>query len=264
MEIQYVGFHHSHSGDFVIDRPYGIGDCLLLFIKTPAFFRIGGKEIIVQKNSFILYTEGVPQYYRAFGNVYIDDWMHFRMENIDREMLSSLEIPINEVVPLGSISEFSDIMKKVTEEFYTDNPFRADITESYLRILFMKLSTHLKNQREMKLDTELIRYKELRNSIYNMPHINRSVDEMAKELSVSRSGFQHNYKKHFGVAVTEDKITARINRAQFYLTSTNLSLAEISELCGYKDEVYFMKQFKQRTNLTPTEYRALKLAQKEE
>ena len=155
-------------------------------------------------------------------------------------------------------------MKKVTEEFYTDNPFRADITESYLRILFMKLSTHLKNQREMKLDTELIRYKELRNSIYNMPHINRSVDEMAKELSVSRSGFQHNYKKHFGVAVTEDKITARINRAQFYLTSTNLSLAEISELCGYKDEVYFMKQFKQRTNLTPTEYRALKLAQKEE
>lgn len=255
MEIQCVGFHHQHNDDFLIDRPYGIADYLFLLVKTPAIFRIDGKEIITQKNSFILYTKGYSQYYRAFGKNYIDDWMHFRGEDMDELLIKTLDIPTNTVVPLGSISEISGIMRSITTEFYSDNPYRADITESYMRILFMKLSDILRLSRESKSDGELIKYTELRNAIFQMPHIKRSVDDMARELTVSRSGFQHSYKRYFGVSVSEDKINARVQRAEFYLSSTELSLAEISDLCGYKDEAYFMKQFKRIKGLTPTEFR---------
>lgn len=246
MEIQCIGFHHPHNGDFVIDRPNGSLDYLLLFIKTPAMFNINGREIYSQKNSFILFTPNTPQFYKAVGESYIDDWMHFRLNDNDKQLLTSLEIPTNKVVHLGSISDLSDIMKKVTEEFYSDNSYKDDITECYLRILFMRLSGFLKQKKESKADAELEKYKTLRNAIYNMPHINRTVDDMAKELSVSRSGFQHSYKKHFGVGVTEDKIAARLSRAEFYLSSTAKTLGEISELCGYKDEVFFLKQFKKK------------------
>jgi YesN/AraC family two-component response regulator len=40
-----------------------------------------------------------------------------------------------------------------------------------------------------------------------------------------------------------------------FLTETELPLGEISALCGYSTDSYFMKQFKRLTGLTPTEYR---------
>lgn len=34
-------------------------------------------------------------------------------------------------------------------------------------------------------------------------------------------------------------------------------VGEISNLCGYENEVHFMRQFKKLTTLTPSEYRRL-------
>jgi len=47
----------------------------------------------------------------------------------------------------------------------------------------------------------------------------------------------------------------RIQRLAFI--ESDLPIKEISNLCGYKNEVHFMRQFKKLTTLTPTEYRRL-------
>ena len=44
MKINTIGYHHTHDADFIIERPNGSGDYLLLIIKTPALFRFAGKE----------------------------------------------------------------------------------------------------------------------------------------------------------------------------------------------------------------------------
>ena len=47
----------------------------------------------------------------------------------------------------------------------------------------------------------------------------------------------------------------RIEHAKYILTTTDLTLEQIAEICGYSNEVHFYRQFKQITGLTPSKYR---------
>lgn len=52
-----------------------------------------------------------------------------------------------------------------------------------------------------------------------------------------------------------DIINARMERAKQLLITTNLSIKEIAERCGYSNEYGFMKRFKMQFGKTPTQYR---------
>ena len=56
VRMDEIGYDHKHDKTFCIDRPNGSGDWLFLIIKTKALFRIGGREIHVKPNSFIMFT----------------------------------------------------------------------------------------------------------------------------------------------------------------------------------------------------------------
>ena len=46
-----------------------------------------------------------------------------------------------------------------------------------------------------------------------------------------------------------------MNAARYYLQHTELTVREIAALCGYENDVVFMRLFKGRVGVTPTEYR---------
>ena len=72
---------------------------------------------------------------------------------------------------------------------------------------------------------------------------------------MSRSYFQHLYKRLFGVSVVSDIITARVEHGKYLLSGSDISVREVSQECGYKNDVQFMRQFKTLTGMTPSEYR---------
>ena len=80
-------------------------------------------------------------------------------------------------------------------------------------------------------------------------------DELAKEAGLSRSSFQHIYRKLYGTGVIADLIRARTEYACYLLSSTTLPVYRIADTCGYHSEIHFMRQFKEQTGKTPTEYR---------
>ena len=65
MKLNYIGYDYLHEPDFFISRPEGRKDSVFLLLRTPAIFNINGKDIKASKNSFILFREGTPQFYRA-------------------------------------------------------------------------------------------------------------------------------------------------------------------------------------------------------
>ena len=78
MIINNVGFDHCHDADFFIDRPDGSGDYLLLLVRTPAVFDIGGRETVTSAGTVFIYPKGRAQRYRCTaGNVFETDWVHF-------------------------------------------------------------------------------------------------------------------------------------------------------------------------------------------
>ncbi len=95
----------------------------------------------------------------------------------------------------------------------------------------------------------------LRTRIFEEPDLFSGIDDMASYMNLSRSGFQHLYSHTFGVSVMHDVIIGRIEKAKEFLSRSNLLISEIALKCGYKSEFHFMRQFKDQTGLTPTEFR---------
>lgn len=84
------------------------------------------------------------------------------------------------------------------------------------------------------------------------------VDDYAKMCNLSTSYFTHLFTKVTGFSPMEYKQMQRIGIAKNLLSTTNLSVKEISTIIGFKDPLYFGRCFKQSTGQTPTGYRSKK------
>jgi AraC-like DNA-binding protein len=78
---------------------------------------------------------------------------------------------------------------------------------------------------------------------------------IAQRLHISRSYVQKLYKKIFNISYMNDLIHARIRKAQKLLLESNLTIGEIASGCGYQSTTHFVRQFKDKTGVTPSEYR---------
>lgn len=95
----------------------------------------------------------------------------------------------------------------------------------------------------------------LRLQMTNQPQLDWSMEKSAKEIGISQSHLQRLYRELFGTTMTEDLICARVSRAEFLLLHTQLRITEIAAECGYQNETHFMRQFKKRKGMTPTQFR---------
>ena len=81
--------------------------------------------------------------------------------------------------------------------------------------------------------------------------------KLHKRFSGSTGYFRSIYKQCFGSSFHKDCISARIAKAKYQLSTTTLSVMEISEKCGYVDHKYFHRQFTAVTGLPAMQYRSL-------
>lgn len=81
------------------------------------------------------------------------------------------------------------------------------------------------------------------------------VDDLVTEMAVSRSVFFKKLKTLTGLAPIEFIKEVRIKRATQLIESGEFNMTQISYMVGINDPRYFSKCFKQKTGMTPTEYR---------
>lgn len=258
MKIDDIGYNHRHERDFVIDRPTGVGDWLLLLIKSPAFYRFGSEELRISGNVLLIYTPGTPQYYRADCAEYFDDWMHFMPDEKDIALMQSLGIKTNTPLVLSEASGISSILGTMCYEHYSSNANRDEVSDLYFRILLYKASEKLSKKAAGKPSESLYTEKLMwiRDSIYRWPSRDYTIDDMAKELSLSRSRFQHIYSETFGTSVTKDIISSRLNKAAEMLRTTDTPIKEIALYIGYGHNTsYFVKLFGSVYGMSPGQYR---------
>ena len=260
LKIGTLGYNYSHEPDFVMERSEGTGCYLMLLVKSPAVFEIKGESFKVQKNSFVVFSPETPYRYYAQDGVYTDDWIYFNLDEAGRQRFAELEIPFDKVIHLGNMDEVSQLVHIMSCEHYSPDPHREEIEMHYSEIFLMKLSSLIRLNtlpRSQALADRKYWFTHLRNRLYTDPEAIEDVGTMARQMGMSRSGFQHLYKKIFGVNIMQDMTSARIEYAKQLLSTTNLRIKTISEKCGYTSEYSFMRRFKERTGKTPTEFRSI-------
>ena len=82
-----------------------------------------------------------------------------------------------------------------------------------------------------------------------------SLDEAGRSLNLNPNYFNRIYKQIYGISFYQSQICSLIRFAKHLLTSTDCSVAEIAEKCGYIDSKYFIRQFTSVTSLSPAKYR---------
>lgn len=97
--------------------------------------------------------------------------------------------------------------------------------------------------------------EDARRQVYAYPEREWNIDEICRNVGISRGYFQRNYKAQFGVSCGEDIIHARMQRAKKLLADTGLTVQEIADQCGYKTHTHFMRQFKERAGISCTQFR---------
>ena len=79
---------------------------------------------------------------------------------------------------------------------------------------------------------------------------------LARRLGISDCHLRAKFQEQFGVSLGTYLRNYRITRAIALLTSSELSLMEIADCCGYGSPASFHRAFKQHTGVSPSEFRA--------
>ena len=82
-----------------------------------------------------------------------------------------------------------------------------------------------------------------------------TIDDMMKEIHISKYHFIRLFNRVIGATPYNYLMTYRINMAKKMLYSTDNTIAEIAEACGFLDTSNFITQFKKHTGQKPLQYR---------
>lgn len=81
------------------------------------------------------------------------------------------------------------------------------------------------------------------------------IDRVCRAVNTSKYHFCRQFKYHTGQTVMEYILNTRIVLAKGELETTNASVSQISEKCGFSSASYFSRVFKETTGCTPLQYR---------
>ena len=124
--------------------------------------------------------------------------------------------------------------------------------EECLTELWERLSSSMPAEKGF---TGISQLKKLRREIHRAPELDWSLTVLAKRLNISKSYVQKLYREHFGISYIDDLLEARIGMAKKLLLTTDLRISEVASSCGYQNATHFMRQFRAKTGMSPSEFR---------
>jgi len=89
----------------------------------------------------------------------------------------------------------------------------------------------------------------------NIDNSSLVVEDLVEKMAVSRSVFFKKLKSLTGLSPIEYIKEVRLNRAVQLLKIGEYNMSQITYMIGFNDPRYFSKCFKEKYNVTPTEYR---------
>ena len=92
--------------------------------------------------------------------------------------------------------------------------------------------------------------------IYRYIDTDINIDELCSHLGVSRFHLQRLFKAQMGVNIYEMIKSIRLQKsASLLITNQGSTITQVANMCGYSSQTSFIRVFKSRFLMTPTEWR---------
>ena len=168
---------------------------------------------------------------------------HFSSQDTSRLLLSNTQL-----------EKAVSIINSIEEEMKNNEPGFVFFSKVY----FLELIGHLArsyNSAESKKAPEILRVAEAISYIELHYTDDVSQEKLAKIANLSKSHFLHIFKKTTNTTPLHYQKMLRIEKACSLLKQTEMSITEVSYMCGYNDSNYFTRQFKNVMSISPKQYR---------
>ena len=248
-----------HDKDFVVRRPgnrKGNPWVILCFSNDCMIQTEGGMQTAHAGDCFFNSPDFIEYHYTPedFEEGFINDWMHVQSDTLEA-LLRHLGLPVNTLIQTRHPEIMRSAMQKIQNEKRNQFPYSGEYIHNLVENIVIKIArtameANFSGSRKYEEDLLCLR-QELQS------HLDRpwTIRDMSDMVGLSSSRLSVLYKKRFNLSPNEDLIQMRIDKSKLLLLSTNLKLQHISQLCGFKNEYYFSRIFKERENVTPGAYR---------
>lgn len=167
--------------------------------------------------------------------------------------------------PFIGLNEFSkssilNLINGIANELKQDAFRKDEVLISYLKILLVT-ATRIKLEQQTIQNSDTVNIKQqfviqnLKNAIEDNFRTKHSASDYADLLNQTPASLARITKNHFNKTLS-DLITERIiieAKRELYLTDKTIK--EIAYELGYEDEYYFSRLFKNKTDISPQNYR---------
>ena len=195
----------------------------------------------------IVYLPKSSKYVVDFNlkNGVVEDYL-INFDVMEGKEFTDLHMPT--VVLNDNTGALLDYFKEVVDAYNEkDKPFLIN-SKFYLAFNSLQTAIQYKSSNADRLKFEKAASKLAEN-------FELSIEDIAKELYISRSAFQKKYIEYFGMSPVEYRTKKRLEKAKRLLETTDMPIKDISDLLGFYDIAYFYKVFKKAFAITPKEYR---------
>ena len=252
--------HHTVSAEwFYSDKKTDYCN-LVLICGGQGVFTCEDKECIVTSGDLVYFPSGVRRSMRADGET-----LEFRSFNFRYRLLFEHALDWwleNPLLPLDFVRHISDkaLFGRIEQLFeqihrcYTTLCYAASFKMRYYATEIMSLL--LSDERK---DISYSEQNMINKSIeYMSTHFTQKItlEELAAISKKSVSYYGKTFKKIFGVTPIDYLLSIRVSYAK-RLLENGASVTETASLCGFSNVYYFSKAFKNKENVSPSEYKRI-------
>ena len=245
----------------LIDLVKGKRDYTLYFFKSPVLVKTKIGLHDVTAGDCILIAPGFPHYIKTKGEQWNYDSLSFKGSDASR-LINQIDFQTNDIYsPLQSY--FIDaLLEKISKECRALDMMWDRVVASTLDELLTKIIRFSKQDFVLSMPDHSQKLRDLRSEVHESFHLPWNIKKMADKLSLSCSRFASLYKQEFKTSPTEDLIKTRIQQAKKMLSTTKVSVKQVSVACGFESVHYFHRAFKKSIDITPKHYQNFKLSRK--
>lgn len=181
-----------------------------------------------------------------------------------KQDIRTSHIPIVLLTAKGSIEEQIEGLK-LQADAYIAKPFNLNYLEEAIKSLIKNrlllrehytadLPVDSRSNASSKIDRKFI--NDFKAIVENrLSDENFVVEDICKEIGISRIQLYKKVKALLGVNVNDYIIATRLQRAKFMLLNEDWSMSEIAFKVGFSSQAYFSTVFKSKFQATPSEFK---------
>lgn len=212
-----------------------------------------GKKKISSGDGFLLFPGAWHRYKPNRKTGWTERWVGFSgpiaKQFLSNGFFSAQHLIIAKCNRTTILNYFESLFQLFNDEPFGYQRLASGICMQMMAELYniQQSSNNDKSLNTMVSHTKHVMYEKINHTI--------DLEKVASDFGVSYSKFRIDFKKQTGIAPLQYYLQLKIEKAKELLLTTSKKQKEIAYSLGFESDYYFNRLFKQKTGMTPKQFR---------